>query len=95
MIAGKIVGALFMSAITFGVACFLGGVIIAGAKALTKECSHWFPVLLVYLIAAKMAALAFVVWFALSFAIWGRIWFEVSGPANVPHWALVLFSDGK
>ena len=95
MIAEKIVGALFVSVFTLGGACLIGGGIVVGAKALTEECSHWFPVLLIYLIAAKMAALVFVVWFALSFAMWGRIWFKMSGPANVPHWAIVLFSDGK
>ena len=95
MLATKIAAFSFFSAASFGLVCLLWIGIAFGAGDLSEGFSCWLSRFLVYLIAAKVAAIVLIVWLAFGFAMWGGLWVEVAGPANVPHWAVVLFSGKK
>lgn len=95
MLATKIAAFSFLSVASFGLVCLLWIGIVFGARDLSEGCSCWLSRLLVYFIATKVAAMVLIVWLAFGFSMWGGIWVEVAGPANVPHWAVVLFSGKR
>lgn len=95
VVAVKILVSLGLSVCSFLFACLLWLAIVGMSEMLSVELPSWFSRGIIRLFAITISGMTLVVWLALNFVMWGRIWFEVSGPANVPHWALVLFSDGK
>lgn len=95
MLATKIAAFSFLSVASFGLVCLFWSGIVFGARDLSEGCSHWFPKFLICFIAAKIAVMVLIVWLAFGFSMWGEIWVEVAGPANVPHWAVVLFSGKR
>lgn len=94
MIAMKILETLFLSIASFVFACLFVLAIAKAIQELSEECSPWFSVSLIRFLVITIATLILLAWFTFNFVMWGKIWFKVSGPANVPHWAIVLFSDG-
>ena len=95
MLATKIAVFSFLSAASFGLVCLLWIGIAFEAGDLSEGFSCWLSRFLVYFIATKMAVIVLIVWLAFGFSMWGGIWVEVAGPANVPHWAVVLFSGKR